>query len=80
MSLTEDQKLNFVKLVFCDRIMEVQTLAEMKTLVKNISPAGVKSFLLAKLEKIRLEKEANAATEMTLEADLGLLKEEIDSL
>jgi hypothetical protein len=60
--------------------MEVQTLAEMKTLVKNISPAGVKSFLLAKLEKIRLEKEANAATEMTLEADLGLLKEEIDSL
>jgi hypothetical protein len=80
MSLTEDQKLNFVKLVFCDRIMEVQTLVEMKTLVKNISPAGVKSFLLAKLEKIRLEKEANAATEMTLEADLSLLKEELNSL
>lgn len=80
MAFTDEQKLGYLKKVFCDRINETETLADMAQLVQNISPASVKSFLLSKLEDLRLFNVANATRETELAADIESLKDDVNYL
>jgi len=50
MALTSEQKLAYIKNKFCERIDEVDTLANMSTFIVNLTPASVKSFLQTKLQ------------------------------
>ena len=56
MAFSDEVKLEQIKGLFIRRINEVPTLPDMIQLIKNISPAMVKNFLLANMEAARLER------------------------
>ena len=80
MAFTNAEKLGYVKKVFCDKINSVATLADMVSLIKNISPATVKAFLFANLENLRLANVSNSIRESELATNVEELRTEIDVL
>jgi hypothetical protein len=80
MAFSDEVKLEQIKGLFIRRINEVPTLPDMIQLIKNISPAMIKTFLLPYIETARLERLNNATHETELAADLEALKSEVGNL
>ena len=80
MAFTDDEKLEQIKRLFNQRINEVPTLAAMVQLIRNISPAGIKAFLMSNIEAARQDRLSDAARDTEFAAALDALKSDVGAL
>lgn len=78
--MTDDDKLNFIQSVFRRYISQIETLAQFKTFIGNITPAKVRNAIKAELQKDIDTHSGYAVSEQERVAQLTEFKEQINNL
>lgn len=74
MALTDEEQLAYIKSKFCERIDDIETLANMRTFIINVTPANVRTFLQTKLQEDADLKRVQSTDLNTRADELEILK------
>lgn len=77
MALTDDQKLEITLRAFKKRLNQIDTWADFKTIMANITKAKIITFIKNEIQA-EVDKKVAEATE--LNAESGALQQEIDTI
>ena len=79
MALTNDRKRDEIKAMFIERVDKVGTLAALKTLIKNLTWANIKSFIQQDLQKQADNCDLRIQEWIDKKAEYLALKDELDA-
>ena len=75
--MTNEEFLELLKRAFCEKVERIDSLAEFKTFILNITPANVKAYILNKLDD-RITSLNNTVSKLTSDvSDIETLKGEL---
>jgi len=78
--MTDNDKLNFIQSVFRRYISQIETLAQFKTFIGNITPAKVRNAIKAELQKDIDSCSGEITNKQEKVSNLTTFKDEINNL